>query len=107
MIGLLRGDDVVVAASDCNGGVWIVPWISRRARPDGVLRRVGRGLFCCIWGVDGRWSGIDGMAKGFVLLVLHAYSDLLESWSGTNTSPGQSRESHSGQPCRLHSLDQA
>lgn len=90
VIGLLRGDDVVVAASDCSGGVWIVPWISRRARPDGVLRRVGRGLFCCIWGVDRRWSGIEGMAKGLVQLVSIHIQTFLKV------------EVAEDQPCRLH-----
>ena len=27
-----------------GAGAWRVPWISSRARPDGVCRRVGRGL---------------------------------------------------------------
>lgn len=64
MIEQLSIDNAVVEASDCSEGVWIVPWISRRERPDGVRRRVGRGLVCCVCVVDGRWSGIDGMANG-------------------------------------------
>lgn len=77
---LLSCDDAVVRASDCSGGVWIVPWISRRERPDGVLRRVGRGLVCCIWVVDGRWRGIDGIAKGLkssMCLGLHEFLEAL------------------------------
>ena len=60
-------DNAVVEASGRSVGVWIVPWISRRERPDGVRRRVGRGLVCCVCVADGRWSGIDGMANGLRL----------------------------------------
>lgn len=43
-------------------GRLIVPWSSRRARPEGVWRRFGRGLS---WGLEGEiargWSGMDGI----------------------------------------------
>lgn len=44
------------------GGKLIVPWSSRRARPEGVWRRFGRGLS---WGLEGEiareWRGMDGI----------------------------------------------
>lgn len=46
--------------------LWIVPWISRRARPVGVRRREGRGLMRTVdergdVRCAGGYSGIDGI----------------------------------------------
>ena len=70
---LLIGKDVIVEGvigSEGKEGVWIVPCISRIARPDGVWRRVGRGLVVLEREVGERWSGIDGMVLSMRLLRL-------------------------------------
>ena len=56
-------DESLLSLFSCEG-ILIVPWSSRRARPEGVCRSWGRGLLTRAEGLDaGGWRGIDGILE--------------------------------------------
>jgi len=58
--------------------VWIVPWISRMARPEGVWRRWGRGFVWRGWDGEGGWRGMLGMVGVWLWLWLWVWVERLK-----------------------------
>lgn len=74
VIALFVGKEGIVediGGSEGKGGVLMVPWISRIARPEGVWRRVGRGLVVLERVTGGMWSGIEGIVVVMIEVVAH------------------------------------